>query len=161
MMKTFGIAAASFAVLSLWAGATLAAAGHAGHGHGIGEAGDPAKSSRLIRVEATDDMRFRPAAISVKPGETVTFVVVNKGKLKHEFMLGSTKDLKDHAAEMAKNPEMEHDDDNVVSLEPGETKRLVWRFTRSGRVDFGCLVPGHYDGGMHGRISIGPAGARQ
>jgi len=135
-------------------GLAHASAGHAGHGHGIGEPGDPAKASRVIRVEATDDMRFRPAAFTVKQGETVRIVVINKGKLKHELMLGTQKDLVEHAAEMAKNPEMEHDDDNAVTVLPGETKDLVWRFTRAGRVDFGCLVPGHYEGGMHGRVTV-------
>ncbi len=132
----------------------LADAGHAGHGHGIGEPGNPAKVSRTLRIEATDDMRFRPASVSVRLNETVKFVIVNKGALRHEFMLGTTKDLKDHAAEMLKNPEMEHDDDNAVSVEPKQTRELVWRFTRSGRVDFGCLIPGHYEGGMHGRVAV-------
>lgn len=143
----------------LLAGAAIAqdasaAGGPPGHGHGIGEPGDPAKASRVLRIEATDDMRFRPAAISVRRDETVKFVIVNKGALRHEFMLGTAKDLKEHAAEMLKNPEMEHDDDNAVSVEAGQSRELVWRFTRSGRIDFGCLIPGHYDGGMRGRVSV-------
>jgi uncharacterized cupredoxin-like copper-binding protein len=35
-----------------------------------------------------NDMSFTPKAIEVKAGETVRFVLVNKGQLLHEFNLG-------------------------------------------------------------------------
>jgi len=57
-----------------------------------------------------DNMRFTPSAIQVTAGEKIMFVVTNKGALKHEFVLGTAKSLKDHAAMMIKFPNMEHEE---------------------------------------------------
>lgn len=126
-----------------------------GHGAELGKPGDPKKVSRSIEVEMGDDMRFRPASIEVKRGETVRFVVKNTGVLKHEMVLGSMKELEEHAALMRKFPGMEHEDPNAVSVEPGKTGTLVWQFTAAGRFDFACLVPGHFEAGMIGKIRVG------
>ncbi len=102
----------------------------------------------------TDAMRFVPAKVKVKKGETVRFVVTNSGQLKHEMVLGTAKDLREHAELMKKFPEMEHADPNQVSLEPGKTAELLWQFTRTGTFDFACLQPGHFDAGMRGKIAV-------
>jgi len=127
-----------------------------GHGHGaeIGEPGDPKQVIRTFRLSAGDDNKFRPAVFTVRAGETIKFVLKNEGKLKHEMMIGTQDELKEHAAAMAKNPEMEHDDPNAVSVQPGKTGELVWKFTKPGEVHFGCLVPGHYEGGMVGKVIV-------
>ncbi|MBA2689633.1 MAG: cupredoxin family protein, partial [Burkholderiales bacterium] len=103
---------------------------NAGHAAAIGKPGDPAKVTRTIEVDMSDAMRFTPAKISVKRGETIKFVVKNSGKLKHEMVLGSVKELKKHAALMRKFPEMEHADPNQASVDPGQTGELVWQFTK-------------------------------
>ena len=126
-----------------------------GHGEKLGVPGDASKVSRTVEIRMGDDMRFRPAGITVKRGETIRFVVKNDGRLKHEMVLGTMKELKDHAALMRKFPGMEHDDPNAVSVEPGKTGTLIWRFTKAGRFDFACLVPGHFESGMVGRITVG------
>jgi len=136
-------------VALLW---PLAAMADAKHAHAIGEPGDPAKAGRTVEVLMTDEMRFVPDRISVRKGETVRFVVKNVGAIKHEFVLGRPKDLVEHAKLMQKHPDMEHDDPNGVGVEPGKTGELVWRFTKGGRIDFGCLHPGHFEAGMKGRI---------
>ena len=99
-------------------------------------------------------MRFSPDHIQVKRGETIRFVVRNNGKVKHEMVLGSPAELKEHAALMRKFPEMEHADPNQVAVEPGQTGELVWRFTRSGKFDFACLQPGHFEAGMVGKVAV-------
>src|SRR5882672_1799188 len=91
-----------------------------GHADTVGKPGDPKKISRTIDVEMSDTMRFSPANIKVKRGETIKFVVKNSGKIKHEMVLGSMKELKEHAALMQKFPEMEHTDPNQVSVDPGQ-----------------------------------------
>lgn len=101
-----------------------------------------------------DTMRFVPDYIDVKRGETIRFVVKNNGKLKHEMVLGSAKELKEHAALMQKFPEMEHVDPNQVSVDPGKTGELIWQFTKAGKFDFACLHPGHFDAGMVGKIGV-------
>ena len=121
------------------------------HGADIGEPGDPKQVIRTFRISAGDDNKFRPAAVIVRQGETIRIVLKNEGKLKHELMLGTKAELKEHAAVMVKHPEMEHDDPNAITVQPGETRELVWKFTKVGEVDFACLVPGHLEGGMVGK----------
>ncbi|MCK6423018.1 MAG: cupredoxin family protein [Aquabacterium sp.] len=130
----------------------------AGPGHGsnpVGEPGKAAQATRTVNVDMTDNMRFTPSEISVKQGETVRFVVKNSGAVKHELVLGTPEELKEHYAMMLKMPGMEHADDNMVSVAPGKTGEVVWRFTQAGKVDFACLQPGHYDAGMKGLVNVG------
>jgi uncharacterized cupredoxin-like copper-binding protein/Cu/Ag efflux protein CusF len=145
--------------------ATFAAGNHAGgHDHGpakaqsIGEAGVAANVTRTVEVDMSDAMRFTPAAIQAKQGETIRFVVKNSGKLSHEFVLGTTKDLKAHYEVMKKNPHMEHADDNMLTVAPGQSAELLWHFTQAGSVDFACLHPGHYDAGMKGAVAVAASG---
>ncbi|HEX2543173.1 MAG TPA: cupredoxin family protein [Caldimonas sp.] len=136
------------------------AAGAKGHSHehaqddAIGVPGDRRRVSRTITVDMNDRMRFVPSSVSVRQGETIRFVVKNSGQLKHEFVLGTDAELKEHYELMKKFPEMEHDEPNMVTLAPGRTGEVVWRFTKAGRVDFACLQPGHYEGGMKGRVAV-------
>jgi uncharacterized cupredoxin-like copper-binding protein len=124
------------------------------HADTFGKPGDSAKVSRTIAIDMSDAMRFAPSNVRVKKGETVRFVVKNSGRLKHEMVLGTAKELREHAEVMKKFPEMEHEDPNQLSLEPGKSGELVWQFTRPGTVDFACLQPGHFDAGMRGRIAV-------
>jgi len=141
------------ALLALSTGVAQAAGGHAS---ALGQPGDPAKVDRSIEIASSDDMRFSPNEVRVKRGQTIRFRVVNGGQMKHEMVLGTLDELKKHAALMRKFPEMEHDDPNAVSIEPGQTGELVWRFTKSGDFDFACLVPGHFEAGMRGKIVVRP-----
>lgn len=120
----------------------------------IGQSGDPAKVSRTIELTMNDSMRFTPGEIQVSAGETVRFFIKNMGKLPHEMVIGSIADLKAHAAEMQKMPEMQHTELNMITLAPGKIGGLVWKFNQSGTVDFACLIPGHMEAGMIGKIKI-------
>lgn len=120
-------------------------------------AGLPGKAvdaSRVIEISMTDAMRFTPSTITVKQGQTVRFVVRNQGQLKHELVLGSKSELKEHAQMMQKMPNMEHGDSNTVALEAGKSGELVRRFTQAGVVDFACLQPGHFEAGMKGAVTV-------
>lgn len=131
---------------------------HGGHdAQAIGQPGILSKATRTIEVDMSDTMRFTPANIKAKQGETIRFVVKNSGQLSHEFVLGTAKDLKAHYEVMKKNPEMEHEDDNMLTVKPGETHEMLWQFTRAGTVDFACLHPGHYDAGMKGSVAVASA----
>jgi uncharacterized cupredoxin-like copper-binding protein len=128
--------------------------GDAGHAQGMGKPGDPNKVSRTIQVLMSDDMKFTPAKIDVRRGETIRFAVRNAGRLRHEMVLDSMAELKQHAELMRKMPGMEHADPNMVTLDPGKIGELIWRFTKAGTFDFGCLQPGHFEGGMMGKVSV-------
>jgi len=136
---------------------TAMASGSHGGGHGTGAIGKPgvaSKVTRTVTVDMTDDMRFHSSNIVVKQGETIRFVARNSGKVKHEMVLGTLKDLKDHYEVMKKNPEMEHAEDNMVTVAPGKSGEIIWQFTNPGKVDFACLQPGHYDAGMKGLVIV-------
>ena len=137
--------------------ATAAGTHAGGHGHddeGIGKPGLASKVTRTIKVDMLDTMRFTPSNLAIKQGETIRFVVKNSGQIPHEMVLGTEKNLKDHYEVMKKNPEMEHADANSVTVQPGKTGEIVWQFTKSGKVDFACLHPGHYDAGMKGQVRV-------
>jgi len=164
IMKTLALALATAAFLSGGArasegpahGASAGAAVAHKHDHGaaIGVAGDPAQANRTVNVDMTDNMRFIPDSVDVKQGETIRFVVKNSGQLKHEFVLGTDHALKEHYELMKKFPEMEHSDPNQVTVQPGKSGEVVWRFTKTGKVAFACLQPGHYDAGMRGVVKV-------
>ena len=104
--------------------------------------------------EGDGKMSFIPNKIEVKKGQQIRFVVRNNGALKHEFMLASVQDNKKHAEQMKKFPDMEHDDPNAKSVDPGETAEILWRFSKAGTFEFACLIPGHYEAGMHGTVVV-------
>src|SRR5512140_3896506 len=68
-----------------------------GHTQGPGKPGDPNRVSRTIRVVMSDDMKFTPAKIVVRRGETIRFMLRNAGRIKHEMVIGPMAELKQHA----------------------------------------------------------------
>jgi uncharacterized cupredoxin-like copper-binding protein len=120
----------------------------------FGRAADPKRAKRTIRVEMSDAMRFSPAEITVKRGEAVRFVPVNNGKVMHEMVIGTMKDLKAHAEMMQKHPGMEHEEPHMAHVAPGKSGVLGWQFTKPGEFFFACLVPGHFEAGMIGKITV-------
>lgn len=122
--------------------------------HEFGRQGDPKKAVRTISVDMTDNMRFNPSEISLKAGETVRFVVANKGVMMHEMVIGTMDELKTHGEMMRKHPGMEHDEPYMAHVSPGRKEDLVWQFTKAGDFYFACLVPGHFEAGMVGKIKV-------
>ncbi len=119
-----------------------------------GRQGDPKKAARTVRVTMSDTMRFDPSQLTLKRGETVTFVVHNAGKLMHEFVIGTHAALEDHAALMSKHPGMEHDEPYMAHVAPGKTQRLSWTFSEPGDYLAGCLVAGHWEAGMRATLRV-------
>lgn len=120
----------------------------------FGRRGDPAKATRVIRVDMADTMRFTPADLTVKRGETVKFVATNKGQVLHEMVLGTAEELKKHAEMMKKFPGMEHDEPHMAHVSPGKSGEIVWQFTKVGEFQFACLIPGHFEAGMVGKVTV-------
>ena len=119
-----------------------------------GIAGDAKSVKRTIQVGMSDTMRFTPDAITVRRGETVKFVFRNEGKQLHEFVLGTKKELEEHAALMLKFPNMEHDEPYIAHVPASKTAEIIWTFNRPGDFDFACLIAGHYQAGMVGKITV-------
>ncbi|MBI5462803.1 MAG: cupredoxin family protein [Gammaproteobacteria bacterium] len=125
---------------------------HGGHESGAGQPGDPAKVDRTIEVGMDDSMRFNPDRIVVKAGETVRFFIKNSGKMQHEMVIGTLGELKEHAEMMRTMPNMQHNEPNMIRLSPGQRGGIVWQFDKPSTVDFACLMPGHMEAGMVGKI---------
>jgi uncharacterized cupredoxin-like copper-binding protein len=141
--------------------AAFAGAGTAGHHHdesfSAGEPGDPKKPARVVQVtmtEADGKMTFSPAKLEIKQGEQVKIMLRNNGELEHEFILATTAENLKHAEGMKKNPDMEHDDPNGKRLAPKKSDEIVWKFTKAGTFEYGCLIPGHREAGMIGTVVV-------
>ncbi|MDB5744402.1 MAG: blue (type 1) copper domain protein [Polaromonas sp.] len=136
----------------------LASGGHgASHGAGpeaIGKPGVAARVTRTVNIDMRDDMRFHASLIHARRGETIRFIVKNSGKVRHEMVLGTEKELKAHDESMKKSPEMAHAAPNMATVAPGKTGEIIWHFTTAGKVGFACLQPGHYDAGMKGLVQV-------
>lgn len=146
-MKVCSLIAAIF--VSSWA------FGHSAHSDAKDPMGEPAKkTSRIIAISMTDNMRYTPSVIQIKRGESVTLAFKNDGKLKHEAVIGQLTELKEHAELMKKHPDMEHDDPKSISAQPGETAQIKWTFSNPGTFYIACLKPGHFDAGMRATLQV-------
>ena len=158
--------AAVIAMSALVALNAVLAHAHQSHDHGKntgparkeqkawGIAGDAKAVKRTIHMKMSDSMRFSPDQIDVAEGETVRFVFRNDGKILHEFVLGTKQELDQHAALMVKFPNMEHDEPYMAHVQPGKTGEIIWTFNRPGNFDFACLIAGHYQAGMVGKVRV-------
>ena len=120
----------------------------------FGREGDPKRVTRTINVDMSDTMRYSPSEITVKIGETLRIEAKNSGKTMHEIVLGTMKELKEHSDLMKKHPGMEHDEPYMAHVGPGKTQKIVWQFTKPGEFYYGCLIPGHFEAGMVGKIIV-------
>jgi uncharacterized cupredoxin-like copper-binding protein len=119
-----------------------------------GIAGDAKAVTRTIEIRMSDKMRFTPDVIEVREGETIRLVHRNGGKVMHEFVLGTKKELDAHAALMLRFPTMEHDEPYMAHVAAGKKGEIVWTFNRAGEFEFACLIPGHYQAGMVGKVRV-------
>ena len=152
------IRTATVALAAAMALGSVAHAAAAAREFGAGEPGDPKKPARLVPVtmKETEDGRmvYFPDKVDVRDGEQVRFKITNAGRTEHEFMLDTPEHNATHKAAMLKHPNMVHDDPNGVTIEPGKTAEIVWKFSKPGTYEYACLVPGHYEAGMHATVAV-------
>ena len=148
-------------IATLALGTTAFAAGQHDGGHdeyAIGLKGEKAKAKRTLNISMreTEDgkMLIEPKVLMFRKGETVVLNFTNKGKVDHEFVMDTEDNVQKHKVVMLKNPDMVHADDNSLRLTPGEKGQIIWTFAKDGKYSFACLIPGHYEAGMHGKISV-------
>jgi len=149
----------SMVLVGLCVGSVFAGGGHkhahSSEGSNVGLPTADSEATTTIHVNMMDSMRyeFSPEP-NIKSGDVVTFVITNKGKVPHEFSIGDEKEQLSHREMMQKMPDMVHEDGNTVSLQPGESKSLTWKFTGDSEVVFACNVPGHFEAGMVHRVTL-------
>jgi uncharacterized cupredoxin-like copper-binding protein len=150
---------------------------HASHSHGAAPApaaaalpvppssdtvsSQPAASAsaplRELRIEMDDTMRFSPSVLTVTAGERVRLVVVNRGKLTHELVIGTADELAHHQREMKSGSAAHHHhSDSEISVEAGQSREVIRSFDKSGELGIACFEPGHYEAGMKGKLTVLP-----
>ena len=72
----------------------------------------------------------------------------------HAYVLGTPSSLDEHAEMMKKFPNLEYEEPCMAHVAPGEEGAITWKFSQAGKFSFGCLIPGHYEDGMKGRIIV-------
>ena len=163
-LVTYGLVAFAVVVTgSAIAWSVLQGVPSVGHSHSHSHEAEPAAvqpsdaAMRTVTITMSDDMRFTPTNWQATSGETVRIQLVNQGKARHEFVIGTEAELLAHAAEMKKaNAAHHHHSNNAVSLDAGESGELVWTFTDAGVLQVACFEPGHFEAGMRGTISVLP-----
>ncbi len=122
----------------------------------FGSRGAAGAVSRTVHIVALDSFRFDPSRIAVSPGATIRFVVTNRGQLVHEFVMGNVAEQEAHERDMERHPNMKMHDPNGVTVEPGQTRSLVWHFPdQPMTLEYACHEPGHFAAGMMGIIEVG------
>lgn len=119
-----------------------------------GIAGDEKNVTRTVTLNMSDAMLFTPNKIEAKQGETIKIVMKNTGAVLHEMVIGTKKELEAHAVMMMKFPNMEHDEPYMAHVPVGKTGEIIWTFNKAGNFDFACLIAGHYQAGMVGKIIV-------
>jgi uncharacterized cupredoxin-like copper-binding protein len=122
-----------------------------------GKPGHPKRPYKTVTVsmhEGDGKMYYVPERLEVKRGAQVKFIIKNEGLLAHEFILADTPANLKHAELMQKYPDMEHDDPNGKTVQPNKTAEILWHFNKRGEFEYGCLIPGHREAGMTGRIIV-------
>ena len=117
-------------------------------------ASDHAHAGRTLDIGMFDSMRFSPARLTVASGETIRFIVRNLGKVRHEIVIGTAIEIAHHRHAMQHDPGMAHAAPNMAHVAPGRREHLTWQFDRPGELEFACLLPGHYEAGMRGAITV-------
>ena len=149
---------------------------YAASSSGIGKTGNEKDVRKVIRVSMYDNY-FKPTFIKVKKGQTIKFIVENKGQFVHEFNIGTKEQHAKHRPEMTMmtemgilfpeyidmekmmkmaktNPSMKHDHGNSVLLEPGKSGEIIWEFGDNTELEVACNVPGHYEDGMFNKVKF-------
>ena len=72
----------------------------------------------------------------------------------HEFVIGTKKELDEHAALMLKFPDMEHDEPYMAHVAPGKTGEIIWTLQPRRRVRLRLPDPRPLPG-RHGRQDQG------
>ncbi|WP_061016746.1 copper-resistant cuproprotein CopI [Vibrio splendidus] len=125
---------------------------------GMSEVGMPAtgaKPDKVVHVLLNDDMKITfKNKVDIEPNDVVQFVVMNTGKIDHEFSIGSASEQLEHREMMKNMGNYAHDSGSTVTVKPGKAKQMLWHFHGDNQVEFACNIPGHAEAGMAKSITL-------
>lgn len=124
------------------------------HVEAFGQPGVLKNVTQTVAITMTDAMRFQPGTLTFMRGETIRLRISNTGKTPHEFVLGTPKEIAEHAEMMRQMPGMTHTNASSVRLAPGKSADIVWQFSKPGKFVYACLIPGHWEAGMQGSMTV-------
>ena len=116
-----------FVIVAVAALVAACGPGNAGSGGGGGT------SPLNVTVNATE-FKYDPNTITAKVGQTVNVTFVNKGSVKHTFVIDALK--------------------VNISADPGQTVNGSFTPTTAGTFQIYCDQPGHKDAGMTGTLTV-------
>jgi uncharacterized cupredoxin-like copper-binding protein len=136
-----------------------------------GAAATKAGSPRVIAVQIRE-FGYSPTSITLRANEVVKLELRNTGTLEHEVQTGENAQpgrgfatdalagvdvLVDGASRAAgSDGHAGHDHGQfMLAVGPGKTASATFTVpSRPGTYEFGCFIPGHYEGGMKGSLII-------
>ncbi len=125
---------------------------------GMSEVGMPAtgaKPDKVVHVLLSDDMKITfKNKVNIEPNDVVQFVVMNTGKVDHEFSIGSSEEQLEHREMMKNMGNHAHDSGSTVTVKPGKAKQMLWHFHGDNHVEFACNIPGHAEAGMVKSVTL-------
>lgn len=106
----------------------------------------PAATARVVNLEIGDGS-ITPASVTVKKGETVTFIAKNVNTVEVELIVGLKTDVDADSGDSLKEAE---------EIAPGTTKTVTYTFDGAGPYAFGDQLEDHYAKGAKGVIVVEP-----
>ncbi|EKO3407052.1 cupredoxin family protein [Vibrio fluvialis] len=122
----------------------------------VGMSATGSKPTKVVHVLLSDDMKITfKKEVDIQPNDVVQFVIMNTGKIDHEFSIGSAKEQLTHREMMrSMNGQHMHDSGSTVTVQPGKAKQLMWHFQGDNNVEFACNIPGHAEAGMVKKVTL-------
>ncbi|MUJ29599.1 copper-binding protein [Aliivibrio fischeri] len=114
------------------------------------------KPDKVVHVILSDDMKITfKKEVNIEPNDIVQFVIMNTGKIDHEFAIGNEAEQIEHREMMKKMLSGHaHDSGSAVTVQPGKAKQITWHFHGDKNVEFACNIPGHAEAGMVKKITL-------
>ena len=111
----------------------------------------PAAASRALAIRMTE-YAFDPKDAVAKAGK-VAITAPNEGQTVHELVLLKTDD--DPAALPKKGGKVDESTSvgEIADVAPGTTKTATFKLA-PGKYAMVCALPGHYEGGMYGSLTV-------
>jgi uncharacterized cupredoxin-like copper-binding protein len=108
---------------------------------------DDARTVELV----VEHSHFAPDTLTVRAGQEVRFVMVNDDPIDHELIIGPMSVQREHE----RGHDTHHDgSDGAVSVPANSRGTTTYVFDEAGTIYFGCHLPGHWDYGMRGTITV-------
>ncbi|EKO3411786.1 cupredoxin family protein [Vibrio fluvialis] len=122
----------------------------------VGMSATGSKPTKVVHVLLSDDMKITfKKEVDIQPNDVVQFVIMNTGKIDHEFSIGSAKEQLTHREMMrSMNGQHMHDSGSTVTVQSGKAKQLMWHFQGDNNVEFACNIPGHAEAGMVKKVTL-------